>query len=78
MAFSQEMIEKLHREGKMPDWAYYQQNGKSAQENWEEQHRKIMEWLHEQEAQKQLEKDIEKQVYDAVEKALDELLKDFK
>ena len=47
MAFSQEMIEKLHREGKMPDWAYYQQNGKSAQENWEEQHRKIMEWLHE-------------------------------
>jgi len=27
-------IEWYHDNGYMPDWAYYQQNGKSAQENY--------------------------------------------
>lgn len=27
-------IDELHNSGKMPDWAYYQLNGKSAQENY--------------------------------------------
>ncbi len=33
MAFSKEEIEYYHDKGLMPDWAYYQQNGKSIQEN---------------------------------------------
>ena len=37
MAYSLEMIEWLHDNGKMPDWAYYQQNGKSADHNLREQ-----------------------------------------
>lgn len=36
MSFSEDMIEQLHSTGKMPDWAYYQQNGKSAAENYAE------------------------------------------
>lgn len=36
MAFSKEMLEYLHDSGQMPDWAYYQQNGKSASENYRE------------------------------------------
>jgi hypothetical protein len=30
------MIEWLWKAGKMPDWAYYQQNGKTAFENYRE------------------------------------------
>lgn len=37
MAFSKEQIEYLHNTGKMPDWVYYQQNGASAQENYNRQ-----------------------------------------
>ena len=37
MAFSKEQIEYLHNTGKMPDWDYYQQNGGSAQENYNRQ-----------------------------------------
>lgn len=36
MSFSKEIIEQLHNTGKMPDWAYYQQNDKSAAENYTE------------------------------------------
>lgn len=28
--------------GRLPDWAWYQLNGKSAQENWTEQRRNIL------------------------------------
>ena len=41
MALSKEQIEYLHDTGKMPDWIYYQQNGKSASENYREQKLKI-------------------------------------
>ena len=34
MAYTLEEIEYLHDTGKMPDWIYYQQNGKSATENY--------------------------------------------
>ena len=51
MAFTPEEIERLHNSGKMPDWVYYQTNGKSAQPNWEEQHRKIIEGYRQREAE---------------------------
>lgn len=34
MAFTDEHIEYLYKTGKMPQWAYFQQNGKTAQENY--------------------------------------------
>ncbi len=34
MAYTKEQIEWLWKNGKMPDWAYFQQNGKTAQENY--------------------------------------------
>ena len=42
MAYSLEMIEWLHNTGRMPDWAYYQQNGKSADENYAAQKARIL------------------------------------
>ena len=36
-ALSPSMVEFYHNKGWMPDWAYYQQNGKSAMENFAEQ-----------------------------------------
>jgi hypothetical protein len=89
MALTPEQIEWLHDNGKMPDWAYYQQNGKTAQQNYADATRRarerIMKLYEEQQAEakrkeeeKKLEADIEKQVEKAIEKALDKLLKDFK
>jgi len=40
MAFTPEQIEYLHNTGQMPDWAYYQQNRRSLQENYNEIKRK--------------------------------------
>lgn len=39
MSLTQEEIEYLHDIGKMPDWYYYQVNGKSFQENYISIHR---------------------------------------
>jgi 5,10-methylene-tetrahydrofolate dehydrogenase/methenyl tetrahydrofolate cyclohydrolase len=43
MALTQEQIEWLHDNGKMPDWAYFQQNGKTAQQNYVEATRRARE-----------------------------------
>ena len=37
MEYTKEQIEYLRNSGKMPDWAYYQQNGATAQENYNRQ-----------------------------------------
>lgn len=89
MAYSKEIIEYLHDTGKMPDWIYYQQNGKSIQENYTaqklKQQKQIEELLdnrrrreEEARAEKELEAEIEKKVSDTVENALEELLKQFR
>lgn len=31
MSLTQSQIERLHDDGKMPDWIYYQVNGKTAE-----------------------------------------------
>ena len=88
MAFTQKEIEYLHDTGKMPDWIYYQQNGKTAQENYAIQQRKyqqetmkrLEERRHKEQLakeEKELEAEIEKKAEKAIEKALEELLKDF-
>lgn len=93
MAYTLEQIEWLHDHGKMPDWAYYQQNGKSATMNLYEQTKKFKERVLREEQERQeearrkaeekkleaeLEKKLEKQLEQALEKALDDLLKGFK
>ena len=85
MAYTLEQIEWLHDNGKMPDWAYYQQNGKSAQANFEAQTRKfkadcmkrIVEQERRKEEEKALEAEIEKKAEAAIEKALEEIFKNF-
>ena len=44
-----QMVEMLHNMGKMPDKAYYQLNGKSAQENYADQKRKMQQCFMEEE-----------------------------
>ena len=78
-------IERLHKSGQMPDWYYYQVNGKSAAENLWEQHQKIID---KQRKREQIDRELElykarrKAEIDAelekeIEKVLDDLLKDW-
>lgn len=71
MAFTPEEVEYYHNIGLMPDWAYYQQNGKSAQESYNKQTRKIKERYLEQMQEQALEKEIEKKVEEAIDKLFD-------
>ena len=81
MAYNKELIEYLHDSGKMPDWAYYQQNGATLQENYIRQINEIdnrtIEKIKLERQQKELEKQLEKQLEDKIEEILEELLKDF-
>ena len=43
-----EQAEYYHSIGKMPDWIYYQLNGKTAQENYNDFHRRQAERFHQQ------------------------------
>ena len=62
MAFSKEQIEYLHNTGKMPDWVYYQQNGASAQENYNRQKLEQRQRMTQQLQEKELEEIIMKKV----------------
>ena len=74
MAFTDEQIEYLYKSGKMPQWAYFQQNGKTAQENYntillERQNKTLTQ---------SIEKEIEEKFEETVYNALDEILKGLK
>lgn len=84
----EEFIERSHREGSMPNWIYYQLNGKSLQQNYDDIRRKraadelklLADRRRQQEEEaerKKLEKEIDQQVEHAVDKALEDLFKDF-
>lgn len=81
MAYNKELIEHLHNSGKMPDWAYYHQNGATAQENYNRQIQAFRNRLRDRQQEKQqhreIEKQIEKQLEGKIEEILEELLKDF-
>lgn len=89
MVFSKEMLEYLHDSGQMPDWIYYQQNGKSIEENYRDimnkRQRKYRQDLELQEYKcrrdKEIDKKLEEQLENKLEKMLDnildDLLKDF-
>lgn len=73
MAFTPEEIEFYHNRGLMPDWIYYQVNGKSAQENYNDYYNKRTLKLN----KKYLREDMQKQLDKEIEDVLDNLLKDF-
>ena len=74
MAYTKKQIEYLHDSGKMPDWAYYQQNGATAQENYNRQIQAFRNRILERYQYEQQEK--EKQIEDKLEEILEDLLKD--
>ena len=76
MAYTNEQIEYLHDSGKMPDWAYYQQNGATAQENYNRQIQAFRNRLRDKQQEEQQQKEIEKQIEDKLEKILEDLLND--
>lgn len=69
------LLDYLHKSGKMPDRYYYQQNGKTAAENYLEQILKSREF--QAYIENELQSDIEKQLPEVLENALDEILKNF-
>ena len=77
MSLTQKEIEYLHDIGKMPDWYYYQVNGKSFQENYISIHRQRQQeykkLLVERQQQKELEKELDTAIGKALEKALNKL-----
>ena len=81
MSLSNYDIERLHNSGKMPDWYYYQVNGKSIEENYAEIYNKRQKEIQEQLEQERfdalLEKEIDRQLPDIIEKALKDLFKGF-
>ena len=62
-----QMVEFYHDRGWMPDWAYYQLNGKSAQENYATQRRNIQ-------AHDNLNDYFEANIYQALEKVLYDII----
>lgn len=81
MSLSYEEIERLHNAGKMPDWAYYQQNGKSATLNLHEQTEKFKEYLDQLEYKRKEKKEeadqkknLEKEIYKTIDEALKDVL----
>lgn len=71
------MIEYYHNTGQMPDWVYYQVNGKSFEENYNEickkRHKELETYFNAKHIEKQIEKELEK----TIDKALDDVLKKF-
>lgn len=86
-------IERLHDAGLMPDWYYYQVNGKSATENLLEQHQKMMDKIKKKEQidreleiykarrkaeiDQELESQIESELAPKIESIIDDLFKDW-
>lgn len=61
-------IEYLHNTGKMPDWAYYQQNGKTAQENFRDQRINFLD------SDLKIQEILESKLEDVIDKALNSVL----
>ena len=76
-----QMIEYYHDIGLMPDWWYYQVNGKSATENYldivSKRERQLSEEMLREQEKKELEKELETKLEETLEKVLNDLLKDF-
>lgn len=65
-------INYYHNAGKMPDWAWAQQNGKSAQDNYAYQRNKFIEYLEKCKKVEEIKKQIEEQIFLATQSSLEE------
>lgn len=74
MSLTQKEIEYLHDIGKMPDWYYYQINGKSFQENYITIHRQRQLQYRKLLVERQQQKELEKELDTTIEKVLDKAL----
>ena len=72
MAFTEKDLYYLYKSGKMPQWVYFQLNGKNAQENY---NTLLLERQNEIMTMKSLKKDINKNLEKTVYNALAEILK---
>lgn len=78
-----ELIENLHKRRLIPDWAYYQLNGKDAAENYRQiqlerqAEKELEEYMARRRAEidAEIEKQVEKEVKPKIEKALSDLFK---
>lgn len=68
----QKIIEHYHNRGHMPDRFYYQQNGKSIEENYIEQKRKSNVIVLERERIQELKKELESQTFQATMLAIEQ------
>lgn len=66
MALRNEEIERIHKQGKMPDWVYYQTSNKSAQENLEEQRVKILEKVNNRDIKEELTRELQEILNDII------------
>lgn len=77
--FSKEQVEYLHNTGKMPDWAYYQQNGNGITENYREQKvkidQRIIQDIERKQYGKETEKNIQESIEEIIQKSMIEILK---
>ena len=68
VSLSQEQIEYLHSIGKMPDWVYYQINGKSAVENYNQQKKDLV---------VELPQNVKSEIEDCIVDAVDRIIAKF-
>lgn len=66
---TKEEIEYYHNSGLMPDWVYYQVNGKTAQENY-------IDIVAKRDNEIELEESITKQIEEAIDRHFDDILKE--
>lgn len=85
---TQQQLDYLHDQGKVPDWWYYQQSDKPVWMKWQEQtdkfNRELEERQKKQEQERQekaleaqVEQEVEEQLETVLDKALGDLFKDF-
>lgn len=66
---TKEEIEYYHNSGLMPDWVYYQVNGKTAKENY-------IDIVAKRDNERELEESITKQIEEAIDMHFDDILKE--
>ena len=66
---TKEEIEYYHNSGLMPDWVYYQVNGKTAQENY-------IDIVAKRDNERELEESITKQIEETIDRHFDDILKE--
>lgn len=75
MSLSEKEVEILHEKGLMPDWVWIQQNGRTAQENYEYQKSKLKKQIDLRQQIADQEKAIDELIQQGIDKALKDLFK---